>query len=178
MSNLLLAPLFKHAPENYCCPFCQIVQRMENPADSSRLSDIVYQDKLVTALVASHQYPRNAPNIIVVPNAHYENIFDLPPELGSDIYRVAQQIAFALKRAYACDGISTRQHNEPTGSQDVWHFHLHVTPRFKNDGFYKNFYDKFLMTAEQRAAHAARVKKFLASPGASADLYDGKEFGV
>lgn len=148
-----------HAPENYRCPFCDVAQRNENLDDLSRLSDIVYQDELVTGLVAVHQYPRNAPNMLVIPNAHYENIFELPPELGADIYRVAQRLAFALKRAYNCDGISTRQHNEPAGSQDVWHYHLHVTPRFKGDGFYKGIYEKFLMPPEERAEHAARVRK-------------------
>ncbi len=153
--------MFRHAPENYRCPFCALVQRIDNPHNHSHLSDVVYQDELVTALVALHQYPRNAPNILVIPNAHYENIFELPPALGADIQRVAQNIAFALKRAYACDGISTRQHNEPSGSQEIWHYHLHVTPRFRHDGFYRNIYDKFIMPTEQRAEHAARVKAHL-----------------
>lgn len=129
--------------------------------DYSRASDILVQDETVTAFVASHQYPKSAPNILVIPNAHYENIFDLPPELGADIYRVAQRVAFALKRAYACDGISTRQHNEPAGSQDVWHYHLHVTPRFKGDWFYNDIYNRQFMSPEARAQHSARVRQFL-----------------
>lgn len=149
--------MFTHAPENYRCPFCVIARGDEDAHDYSRLSDVVYQDVKVTALIALHQYPRNSPNILVIPNAHYENIFELPPALGADIQRVAQNIAFALKRAYACDGISTRQHNEPSGSQEIWHYHLHVTPRFRHDGFYRNIYDKFIMPPEQRAEHAARV---------------------
>ncbi len=153
--------MYKHAPEHYRCPFCDIAQGIENPRDHSRLTDIVYRDARVTALVALHQYPKNSPNILVVPNAHYENIFELPPEIGADIQRVAQQVAFALKRAYACDGISTRQHNEPSGSQEVWHYHLHVTPRFRHDGFYRNIFDKFIMSPEQRAEHAARVRAHL-----------------
>ncbi len=154
--------MYSHAPVKYRCPFCQVARRVENRDDYSRVSDIVYQDERVMAWVALHQYPRNTPNMLVVPSAHYENVFDLPPELGADLYRAAQRIAFALKRAYAyaCDGISTRQHNKPAGSQDVWHYHLRVTPRFKNDGFYRNFYLKFLMTAEERAAHAARLNIF------------------
>jgi len=155
---------YSHSPENYFCPFCHIAQRIENPDDYSRLSDIVYQDVIVTALVASHQYPTSRPNLIVIPNAHYENIFDLPPELGADIFRAAQVVAFALKCAYGCDGISTRQHSEPAGSQDVWHYHLHVTPRFQGDRFYHHFYDKALMPVEDRAAHAKRVRECLKMP--------------
>lgn len=155
--------MYSHAPVKYRCPFCQVARRVENRDDYSRVSDIVYRDERVTALVALHQYPRNTPNMLVVPNAPYENIFDLPPELGADLYRAAQRVAFALKGAYACDGTSTRQHNEPAGSQDVWRYHLHVTPRFKNDGFFKSIHDKFLMAAEERAKHAARVRFVLSS---------------
>lgn len=149
---------YSHLPDNYRCPFCHITQQLASPISYSQASDVVYQDPLVTALVASHQYPQNMPNILVMPNAHYENIFDLPPALGADIFRVAQQIAFALKQAYACDGISTRQHNEPAGSQEVWHSHLHVTPRFTNDRFYDSIYRRALMPAELRSEHAARLK--------------------
>jgi len=81
-----------------------------------------------------------------------------PPELGSAIYGAAQKVAFALKRAYGCDGISTRQHSEPAGSQEVWHYHLHVTPRYMDDLFYNGIYHKALMGTEERAAHSARVK--------------------
>ena len=45
-------------------------------------------------------------------------------------------MALTMKVVYSCDGISTRQHNEPAGNQDVWHYHLHVTPRYKDDVFY------------------------------------------
>jgi hypothetical protein len=39
-----------------------------------------------------------------------------------------------MRDAFGCEGISTRQHNGPAGNQDVWHFHLHVFPRYPNDG--------------------------------------------
>lgn len=154
-------PSPSHAPPDYDCPFCHLARREHAERDFSRLSDIVWQTETVTVFVASHQYPRNAPNMLVIPNRHYENIFELPPELGADIQRAAQKIAIALKQVYHCDGISTRQHNEPAGSQDVWHYHLHVTPRFRGDRFYLDFYDKERMDAAQRAEHAARLRAAL-----------------
>jgi histidine triad (HIT) family protein len=160
-TRAITQPPYSHIPDDYRCPFCDLIQRTENLRDYSRLNDIVYQDAWVTALIASHQYPRNAPNIIIVPNTHYENIFDLPPDLAADIQRAAQKIAFALKQAYHCDGISTRQHSEPSGSQDVWHYHLHVTPRFRDDRFYHTIYEKALMPEQERASHAQRVRDAL-----------------
>jgi len=41
-----------------------------------------------------------------------------------------------MKQAWKCDGVSTRQHNEPAGNQDVWHYHMHVFPRWDNDDLY------------------------------------------
>jgi diadenosine tetraphosphate (Ap4A) HIT family hydrolase len=50
---------------------------------------------------------------------------------GHAIYDLVRRIA--MRHTYGCDGISTRQHNEPAGYQDVWHFHLHVFPRYHGD---------------------------------------------
>ena len=82
---------------------------------------------LMTALVLS---------CLIIPNQHFENIYDLPASLAGEIHRVARDIALALKATYACDGVSTRQHNELAGNQHVWHYHLHVFPRYGNDNLY------------------------------------------
>lgn len=67
-------------------------------------------------------------------------------------------MALALKQIYGCDGISTRQHNEPSGSQDVWHYHEHVTPRFLNDALYGQIETRLFMPVDERAEHAVNVR--------------------
>ena len=129
--------MFNHAPDGYICPFCLIIQGIENEHVYSVQNDIIYCDETVTAFIGSHQWPNNHGNVIIVPNEHFENIYDLPIRYAGDIHRVAKMVALALKAIYSCDGVSTRQHNEPAGSQDVWHYHVHVTPRYKDDQFYK-----------------------------------------
>lgn len=151
--------MFNHAPENYLCPFCLLVQGVEGPDVWSVQDDIIYRDGKVTALISSHQWPNNHGNVIIVPNEHFENIYDLPAPYALDIHRVAKQIALAMKMVYACDGVSTRQHNEPAGNQDVWHYHLHVTPRYKDDRFYLTSREP--MPAHERAKHAARLREYL-----------------
>ena len=64
-----------------------------------------------------------------------------------------------MKSGYGCDGVSTRQHNEPAGYQDVWHYHLHVFPRFAGDELYGS--RKCLMPPEERAAFAERLRRAL-----------------
>ena len=61
-----------------------------------------------------------------------------------------------FKRLYKCDGVSSRQHNEPDGGQDVWHYHLHVFPRYKNDNLYAM--SRTQTTAEERAVYAEKLK--------------------
>jgi histidine triad (HIT) family protein len=151
--------MYNHAPENYKCPFCLLIQGIKDENVCSVQSDIVYNDDVVTAFISSHQSPNNHGNVIVVPNEHYENIFDLPLRYAQDIHKVAKRLAIAMKIIYSCDGVSTRQHNEPAGNQDVWHYHLHVTPRYKNDNFYTA--QRELMPVIERAKYAEVLKKSL-----------------
>jgi histidine triad (HIT) family protein len=152
--------MHNHAPENYVCPFCLLVRGAEHKNLLSVQSDVIYHDERITAFISSHQWPSNPGNVVIVPNGHYENIFDLPVKYGLDIQRLARRIALAMKVVYSCDGISTRQHNEPAGNQDVWHYHLHVTPRYKGDQFYKTLIEP--MGVSERAKHAEKLRDALA----------------
>ena len=125
--------MHNHAPENYECPFCGIVRGVDGLTNSDH---IVLANEDVTAFVAANWWPNNPGHVLVVPNDHYENIYDLPDELGTPIHAAARRIAIALKTAFECEGVSTRQHNEPVGNQDVWHYHLHVIPRHPGDRLY------------------------------------------
>ena len=76
--------------------------------------------------------------MLVIPTAHHENLYGLPDELGVPLLSAVRRAAVALKEATACEGVSTRQHNEPGGDQDLWHFHVHVYPRWRGDGLYSS----------------------------------------
>jgi histidine triad (HIT) family protein len=94
----------------------------------------------------------------VVPNEHFENIYNLPAEYGHRIFEVAQKVAIAMKRAYGCDGITTRQNNEPEGDQHAFHFHFHVWPRYKDDGYNTmKPEDKYLADPKLRASYAQKI---------------------
>jgi histidine triad (HIT) family protein len=74
---------------------------------------------------------------------------------------VGKQIAIAMKAAYDCDGTSLRQHNEPAGGQDVFHFHLHVFPRWVGDRLYQNTDAHRLATSGERRPYAERLRTAL-----------------
>ena len=134
--------MYSHKPKDYECPFCRIVSGIEKANKGTKQRDIIYQNEHVTAFIASKWWPNNKGHVLVVPNEHFENIYELPAEMAAEIHRVAQLVAIGMKNTYDCDGISTRQHNEPAGNQDVWHYHLHVYPRYEDDNLYmtKGYY--------------------------------------
>lgn len=151
--------MFNHAPPDYVCPFCLIVGGIENEQVLTRQQDIVYKDDFVTAFVSSHWWKNNPGHVVIIPNRHFENIYDLPLDYATEIQRVACKVALALKEAYHCPGISTRQHNEPDGQQDVWHFHLHVFPRYPDDKLYKK--NRRYIKPSRRLPYAVRLKQAL-----------------
>ncbi|MCY9662658.1 hypothetical protein P5G65_22670 [Paenibacillus chondroitinus] len=67
-------------------------------------------------------------------------------------------LAKAFKSVYKCEGVSTRQHNEPAGNQDTWHYHLHVFPRYKNDNMYRSEGRK--TTIEERIEYAEKLRTY------------------
>lgn len=153
--------MYNHAPDNYICPLCLLVRGINNDEHVySVRTDIFYQNDAVTAFIGSHQWPHNPGSAVIIPNEHFENIYDLPLHFATRIWELAKAVALAMKVVYSCDGVSTRQHNEPAGNQDVWHYHLHVFPRYKNDGLYIS--QRELMAAEERADYARKLRVHLA----------------
>ena len=146
--------MHNHEPENYACPFCRAIRQT-----SLEGTDIVFQDDTVTAFLGLGRWEKNPVDVLIVPNRHIENIYDLPLELAPDLQGVTREVAIGLKALTRCEGVSTRQHNEPAGDQDVWHFHIHVTPRFAGDRFYENLRIPF--PEVERLAIAERLRNVL-----------------
>lgn len=151
--------MYNHEPENYICPFCSLINGDEADFIYSVTSDVIYDNHMVMAFVSSYQWPNNHGNVLIIPRKHFENIYDLPMEYLIEIQRLSKIIALTLKSVYSCDGVSTRQHNEPGGGQDVWHYHLHITPRYEGDNFYLT--QRELMPVAERAKHSQKLKVFL-----------------
>jgi len=72
--------MYNHAPVGYNCPFCIIASGGDKSIDS-KLTDVIYQDSDITAFISAFWWPNNAGHVIVIPNSHYENIYDTPSDL-------------------------------------------------------------------------------------------------
>jgi histidine triad (HIT) family protein len=153
--------MFNHQPQNYVCPFCELLAGDESEHNSQ--NDIVFQNKFVTATISPKWWGINKGHVIVVPNTHYENIYDTPDDILGEVYKVVKKISIAMRTTYGCEGISTRQHNEPAGNQDVWHLHVHVFPRYEGDRLYQNQDDKDFFSSDERAPYAEKLRAYLAA---------------
>lgn len=160
--------MHRHAPDGYACPFCALVAGEETKLNAQ--SDIVLRDAQTTAFISPKWWMGNEGHAIVVPNVHWENLYAIPRDALAAVSWSAAAVARAMRESYGCGGTSTRQHNEPGAGQEVWHFHVHVFPRFPGDGLYGPDSEVRWATVEERAPYAARLaaalESLLSAPGA------------
>ena len=106
------------------CIFCAIV-------DGKIPSAKVYENEHVFAFMDIA--PANPGHLVVIPKQHYRNIFDITAEVASKIMEAVLPLATAIREVLNPDGLNLIQNNEPAGFQTVFHFHLHLIPRWEAD---------------------------------------------
>ncbi len=74
--------------------------------------------------------PRSEGHCLVIPKAPARNLLDADPASLGKVIAVTQRVAQAAMRAFAADGVTVMQFNEPAAGQEVYHLHFHVIPRF------------------------------------------------
>lgn len=74
--------------------------------------------------------PATKGHVLVLPKEHYANVYEMPDELIAKAYQVAKQVAEELKDITGCEGINILQNNGEAAGQTVFHFHIHVIPRY------------------------------------------------
>jgi len=155
--------MYNHAPPDYTCPICVGITGIKNEHTLIREPDIVYKDEKIAVIINSFSLGGIVGNALVVPTMHYENVYDVPSELGGHIFSMVQKVARAMKQAYSCEGITTMQCNEPAGGQHAFHYHHHVMQRNDNDDFFVRVTQKKVADPEQRASYARKLQSILQS---------------
>lgn len=92
----------------------------------------VYEDEHTFAFLDIN--PNNKGHTLVVPKTKYRNALDMDPETFASMAKTAQKIAIAVKQSLNADGVNITMNNEPAANQEIFHAHMHVIPRFENDG--------------------------------------------
>ena len=124
------------------CWVCAVVE-------GTTKASVVVDDADVLAVISP--IPRNPGHTLIVPRRHVRDLYTLPDALAGPILATAARVARAAKRAFAADGMVLRQHNDAAGGQEVFHFHLHVIPRFAGDDARFDAPPAVISRAEQQA---------------------------
>ncbi|HMM65169.1 MAG TPA: HIT family protein [Mesorhizobium sp.] len=119
----------------------------------------IYEDEAVVAFM--DVMPQGTGHSLVVPKAPSRNLLDADPETLGPLFVVVRKVAQAVKKAFAADGVTVMQFNEPASGQTVYHLHVHVIPRF--EGIPLKPHTGAMEKPEVLAANAEKIKAALAS---------------
>ena len=106
------------------CIFCSIV------AGDAR-AEIVQEDELTVAFLDLSPWTRG--HALVVPRRHSRNLYEVAGDDLAAAALAAQRLALVMRERLRCDGINLLNACEPAAWQTVWHFHVHVIPRYEGD---------------------------------------------
>jgi histidine triad (HIT) family protein len=105
--------------------------------------------------------PRCQGHTLVIPKTAARNVFDASPQQLAACMIAVQKIAHASRKAFAADGVTIQQFNEPAGGQVVFHMHFHVLPRW--EGVKLQPHTGQMERPEVLAANAEKIRQALAS---------------
>ena len=117
----------------------------------------VYEDEHTLAFM--DVMPQGPGHTLVIPKAPARGLLDADPDSLAATVRTVQRVARAVKTAFAADGLTVFQYNEPAGGQTVFHLHIHIVPRFDRRGAgpaYGGMADSDLL-----GIHAAQIRAAL-----------------
>jgi histidine triad (HIT) family protein len=118
------------------CVFCNRFATI-TPETEYREAIINY-DNDILSFIAPKYWPNNKGSVLIIPRPHHKDIYTTPDDLIVKIALETKRLAVAMRRVFAsCLGTTIRNHNEYAGNQTVFHYHVHVTPRYTNDKFFQ-----------------------------------------
>lgn len=133
------------------CLFCKIVS---GEIPSAR----VYEDARAVAFLDIQ--PNNPGHTLLVPKDHARNILDIKEETLCGIMPALKKLSRAIKNAVSADGLNIAMNNEPAAGQIVFHAHIHIIPRFSNDG-HRHFEKRPYKSAQEMNEVAQKIRALL-----------------
>ena len=124
------------------CIFCKIIAG-EIP------SATIYENDEFKVIL--DRFPSGEGHALILPKNHVPNVFEIDPAQAGRAYALAAKLARAMKEVLGFTDMNILQNNGPIAGQTVFHFHIHLIPRYENDGQTINW-KKTSPTAEELAA--------------------------
>lgn len=106
------------------CIFCKI-------ANGEIPSYTIYEDSDFRVILDIS--PASKGHALIIPKEHYKNLFELDDNIASKALVIAKKVATALRDELKCEGFNLLQNNEEIAGQTVFHFHIHMIPRYADD---------------------------------------------
>ncbi|MBQ9828509.1 MAG: HIT family protein [Lachnospiraceae bacterium] len=131
------------------CIFCKI-------ANGEIPTNTVFEDDDFRVILDLN--PATKGHALVLPKYHFRNIYDMDEEFTGKAFKTAKKIALAMKDGLGCEGVNIIQNNEEIAGQSVFHFHIHVIPRYTGDG-QKVLWKPGKSDPEKQAAIAETINK-------------------
>lgn len=77
--------------------------------------------------------PATSGHALILPKDHYKNVFEIEEEVQAKAYKLAKKLAPVLTDVFGADGLNILQNNNEAAGQTVFHFHIHLIPRYNGD---------------------------------------------
>lgn len=106
------------------CIFCKL-------ANGDIPTSTLYEDEDFRVILDAS--PASKGHALIIPKEHYANLYELDDELAGKAMILAKKMITKLTDVLGCDGYNLVQNNGPAAGQTVFHFHLHMIPRYKDD---------------------------------------------
>lgn len=104
------------------CIFCKLASG-EIPTNS------IYEDDMFRVILDAA--PASKGHALIIPKEHYRNIYEIDEEVAGEAMKLAKKMAAHMTEKLNCDGFNLLQNNGEVAGQTVFHFHLHLIPRYK-----------------------------------------------
>ncbi len=102
-------------------------------------------------------YPVEEGHLLVVPEEHYESIHDAPPEVVARVYLAAAALARIYREKLGAPGVNVFTNSGRAAGQEVFHFHVHVIPRWKGGGW-RRLLERHRLTEEEAERVLEKLK--------------------
>ena len=103
--------------------------------------------------------PASKGHALILPKAHYADIYEIPGELAAEAMVLAKKMAERMTEVLKCDGFNIVQNNGEIAGQTVFHFHMHLIPRYEGDNVALGWKPGSLTEEDRESILAAFQKK-------------------
>ncbi len=105
------------------CIFCKL-------ANGDIPTNSIYEDDDFKVILDAS--PATKGHALIIPKSHYKDIYEIDEELAGKAFKLAKKLTISMTDKLGCEGFNILQNNKEVAGQTVFHFHMHLIPRYKD----------------------------------------------